>query len=48
MAIIEAKIIVAKLIKRFSLTLKEGYELKMTNKFMAEPEDPVEINIEKR
>jgi len=45
LAIIEAKIIIAKLFKTFGMKLKEGYELVMINKFMAEPLHPIEVDL---
>jgi len=45
LSLIEARIIVAEFIKRYNFTLKEGYKLRMTVRFMHEPEEELKLNL---
>jgi len=47
LSFIEARIIVAEFIKRYDFTLKEGYKLRMTVRFMHEPEEELKFNLNK-
>jgi len=41
LAILESKLIISEFLERFEFKLKDGYNLKMTSRFLYEPVDPV-------
>lgn len=45
LAMMESKVIVSEFLERFSFTLKDGYKLKMTLRFLYEPEDELLLTL---
>jgi len=48
LSIMEAKIIISEFLERFDFKLKEGYVLKMTARFLYEPEDELIFELSRK
>ena len=48
LALIETRIILCELIKDYDLELEEGYKMRMVNRFMYEPFDPIKLKLTKK
>jgi len=48
LSLIEAKIIVCEFVRRYHFKMRENYKLRMTVRFMHEPEDELEMNLIKK
>mmetsp|Transcript_146809 Transcript_146809/g.208076 ORF Transcript_146809/g.208076 Transcript_146809/m.208076 type:complete len:145 (+) Transcript_146809:1146-1580(+) len=47
LALIETRLILAELLSRYDFELIEGYKLRMTNRFMYEPYEPLALKMKK-